>query len=419
MAKGKGKGKKGTQECEFTVEVEALHKGLDRCHQLLNTDGIPIQDQKLAFRTDMRDDTLVLCGGYQGTYVEVDVPCEVTTKGYFVTNIAIPWLNYGSAKVSMKYNAAKRCIEYKGRIKGTFVTTGKFETIMESQPKKQKPTLKLPFAALHEVVSTVFFNASVLEEQEDVLILLECTELAKPKKTKGKKIKRKAKDKEPDATHELIATVFDRARAAVVKEYCTASKAMDQVSFGSGHLWTFLTKCTSDERKGDIAITINEDFCVLQTPNCISVTPSIENELGDMTKQFLSHYKDEDALFSFELDTDEHSAPVVSVLSVRGGPRTKLSTGSDETASDVALSLQKGKITLSVRGEVGSGKVTFKPLSSSGSGKIILKGTFLVEAMELVSPAKAQFTVWSKMVRQVAVGRHYAHHYFATVKDRS
>jgi hypothetical protein len=414
--KGK-KPKAQNNRCSFVVKVADLNACLGRIHGLMNVDGIPVQDQFVAFRTDLEDGKLVLQAGRQGTYVEVRCPAEISAKGSFVTNIAIPWLTYGSATVSMVYDPSEKNVKFKGSISGSFATTGKLNEILENKVPLRKPVL-IPFAKLSAVVSTVLFNADVLDDHEDVLVLLGITKLAKPVKTKSAKIKRKGEKAETtEVGFALRATVFDRTRAAIMERTCAASSEMPVGSFGSGHLFTFIQKCVGEERKRPIKMSITEDFIGLDTGECLSITPALDNALGDATDDLYS-INDKDALFSFTLSTDDHVDPFVNVLSVQGGPRAKLATGSDETAAHVEMILdKKGKVTLTVKGNVATGKTTFNSEDAQGSGRIVIKGTHIVEAMSLVNPAKVRVTVWRNIVRQSVIGHALTDHWFGTVDE--
>jgi len=401
--------------CAFKVKVNALNTALDRVNSLLRVDGIPIQDQTVAFRTDLYPDYLVIQAGKHGSYVMVKCLAEIETAGYFTTNIAIPWLSYGSEYVRMEYDPENRNVKYKGNIRGTFVTIGDLDAI--EIPELTDPSLHIPFGAVHRVVTTALFNANVLEEQEDVLIILEVNTLSSRRKGKLNEQelpRKKSSDKKP-ATHELRVVVFDRQRAAVVCETCPASEDMPMSSFSSGHLFAFLQKCTGEERTGSIGLRVTPEQILLQTATCISVTPSVENTLGDPTRDFTKEYKDKPPLFTLTLDTEKHMQHFTDVLSVQGGPRTKLSSGSDENAGHVVVTLKKGNVHLQVSGSVAQGSITIKPVSSTGSGEVAVKGTFIVESMSLVHPSKVVYTVWEKMIRQVASGRTHTHHYFGTV----
>lgn len=412
--------KKPKQQCHFVVKTSDLNEALSRISSLMGVDGIPMLDQFVAFRTDVEDGKLFLECGRHGTYVRTHCPAEIKAKGMFVTNIAIPWgMSFGAAKVEMEYDPKSRAVNYKAGIRGNFQTTGKFSEIEENRVDPGG-MVGVSFAKLHRAVNTALFNADKLEEQEDVLVLLSISEMADddPSKGKSSKIKRKKDKGKKDKGTEYVlrAVVFDRLRAAIVEVSTRATAEMPMGSFGSGHVFTFLQKCSGEERKAPIAIKITEDYIALKTDKCLSVTPYIENKLGDQTALIEGNFDEKNALFSFTLDTEKHQDPFINVLSVQGGPRAKLSSGSDETASNVLMTVDKsGKITLEVNGSVAQGKTRMQADSVKGSGKVTLKGTHIVESMSLVSPAKVEVTVWPEIVRQVVVGQRKTVHWFGTV----
>lgn len=424
MAKSSKKNKKTRKSkapkgggCSFTVNVAEFDGALARINRMLGADGIPTIDIMVAFRTDVEDGKLVFQAGTAGSYVEMSIDADVHTKGMFVTNIVIPWLSYGSKDVTLTVTPDGRAVEYKGRIKGRFITlAGKLKEI-EGNRREPKKLMKLPYSTLNEIVSRTLFDADVLEDHEDVIIMLEVKKLDKPEKSKKAGVKRKG-EKDKKVTHYMRAVVFDRQRAAVVEKLCEVGKEMPLVSFGSGHLYTFLQACQDDERKGAVSVSITDDFIYMATPTFTSITPAVENVMGDITEEFLGQFKDKDALFTVDLDTDEHIQPFNDVLSVQGGPRSKLSASADAAASQVAVTVSKNKVNLSVKGNVASGSTSFKPLAHKGTGRIALDGIFVVDALSIVGNKKVRLTVWPKMVRQVVLGERHTYHYYATVTER-
>jgi len=406
--------------CEFSVETEALNRALGRVNTLLNVDGIPIQDQLVVFDAQ-KSGTLVLSAGYDGTYVRLEIEASVKRSGFFVTNIAIPWLSYGSKKVTFIHEPKKRAVSYSARIKGHFVTTGSRDRVEKHAAKRPKGYVSLPYSTLYRVTNTALFNADTLNDNPDVLLLAEVSKLDTPVDADGSPIKRKKdrdKKKDKPLTHKLRMVVYDRHRAAICEEPCRAKGPFGPKSFGSSHMWAFLQQCPTEQRKGNVVLGMTDEVVYAEVPGLVAVSPLIEETIVDMTQKFLPNYRDDDALFRFTLSTEKSHDAVAAVLSVRGGPRSKLTASSDENESRLMLQLRGKTLRMGVKSDLGRGAVAVKCEDAVGGGKTVVTGTYLMEAMSLVDPAIVEYTVWPTMIRQVARGRFKTEHYFATLWQR-